>query len=358
MGEILGITLSHFPYIRMKPHVLPSVLKGLINSRTWVGFPDNKDPGKWPEPMRKEWGDDQAETTGRLAQQHQIEQFRRVKQALDAFRPDFAVLLYRDLGEAWGPATGQPEDKRPKWWIHTQDEFKVRPFQIFGNRENVWEEDPDKLETFKLHKEGARYLVDALKEAGQNPVICTQADNKSKVGLGHNAVAGIVHMDWDRREFRMPVVPIGIEPFGFNRTRIPEGLGPWDKSQAPPLSPKEGFELGRTLARAIKASPWKVALVAPTNWSNSQNTNKDFGRFYPDIEADKKRFDEWKNNKFANWGDSWTWDEMEKSATWEVIASIVLAGAMTEVGAKVKHADMASYWTLNSTWVTTIFESK
>jgi hypothetical protein len=153
-------------------------------------------------------------------------------------------------------------------------------------------------------------------------------------------------------------VPIGFEPFGYDRTRVPEGLSDWDKSKEPPLTPKDGFAVGQTIAQTIKGSNLKVALVGSTNWSNSQNTASARGSLLPYRENDMKRFAEWKGNNFANWGDSWTHEEMEENAEWECIVSIVLAGAMTEVGAKVTYADMHTNNVLNSDWVTTIFDAK
>jgi hypothetical protein len=112
------------------------------------------------------------------------------------------------------------------------------------------------------------------------------------------------------------------------------------------------------MAKAFHASPWRVALVASTNWSNAQNTFWDAGRVHPAIEADQRRFEQWRNNEFVHWGENWTFDEMEENAQWECLLSIILAGAMTEIGAKVKYADLQTSYVLNSDWVTTIFEPK
>ena len=49
---------------------------------------------------------------------------------------------------------------------------------------------------------------------------------------------------------------------------------------------------------------------------------------------------------------------MEQHAQWELLISMILGGAMMEIGAKVTYADMQAHWILNSTAVTTIFEPK
>ena len=72
------------------------------------------------------------------------------------------------------------------------------------------------------------------------------------LGLGHNALAGVVHLDWDRREFKTPFIPMGVDPFGFLRTRNNEGLSPWNRDLLRPLLPREAFALGRQIARVFR----------------------------------------------------------------------------------------------------------
>jgi hypothetical protein len=131
-----------------------------------------------------------------------------------------------------------------------------------------------------------------------------------------------------------------------------------DQGQPRPLLPREAFNLGRAIARAFKASPWKVALAAGVDWSHANDSGKENERIHPDVEADLKRFEEWKSNRFDKWGESFTFEEMEKHAQWELLVTIILAGAMTEIGAKVKYADFEPTWAFNDDMVTTIFETK
>jgi hypothetical protein len=344
MAEILGLTVSHFPYTRLKSYHMPSVLIGNL-ARGWVDKPHLKDPRNWPKPMQEEWGTDSG-----AAQAHQIEQFKKLRAALDDFKPDLMVFFYRDIGETYKNLG------KPQWWIHTHASMPVKLFQIFGNRENYWEEDPDRLDTIYGHPEAAYYLTRRLQDAGLNPLYAPESG--APLGLGHNALATTVHLDWERRQFDTPFIPIGVDPFGFLRTRNNEGLSPWNRDMPRPLLPKEAFNLGREIAKAFKASKWRVALVAGTAWSHANDSGWEFERLHQDIDADAKRFDEWKSNKFSTWGDSWTFDEMEQHAQWELLISTILAGAMSEIGSKVTYADMQAHWILNSTSVTTIFEPK
>jgi hypothetical protein len=349
VAEILGLTVSHFPYLRLKHYCLPNVLIGNL-ARGWVDKPHLKDPSNWPPQMREEWSDDRGAAVGKAAQAHQIEQFRKLRGALDDFRPDFMVFLYRDIAEAF------KNFAKPPYWIHAHDQLDVKLFQIHGNRENYWEEDPDRVDTIYGHPEAAAYLTRKLQDAGLNPLCCPES--MAPLGLGHNALAGVVHLDWDRHEFKTPFIPIGVDPFGFFRTRNNEGLSPWNRDLPRPLLPKEAFNLGREIVRAFRPSPWRVALVGVTAWSHANDSGWEYERLHQDIDADRRRFEQWRNNQFDQWGDNWNFEEMEEHAQWELLISIILAGAMTELGAKVQYADMTAHWILNSTWVTTIFDAK
>jgi hypothetical protein len=46
---------------------------------------------------------------------------------------------------------------------------------------------------------------------------------------------------------------------------------------------------------------------------------------------------------------------MEAHAQWELLVTITLAGAMTELGAKVKHADFCPTRVCNDDFITTVF---
>jgi hypothetical protein len=351
MGEILGITIADFPNLKFKPHLMPNVMLGNLAT----GFrdkPELTDANNWPEEMKRQWGRDMGLSAGQAAQEYQIEQFRKVRGALDEFQPDILVFLYRELGENFRDHLKTP------YYIVAMDEINLKLFTLFGRRENYHEEDPDRVDTIKLHKEAALYLVRHLQDAGLNPVFAMESMNQTN-GLGHNCLAALLHTDWDNREFKTPIVPIPIDPFGFLRTRNNEGLSvPWNKDAPRTLTPKEAFNLGVEMARAFKESPWRVAIVAACDWSHANDGPIDQGRLHPDIEADQARFEEWKNNKFDNWGESWTFEEMEEHAQWEMLVTIILAGAMTHIGAKVQYADFHPTWLFNDDFVTTIFGPK
>ncbi len=351
MGEILGLGISDFPNIRVPARWMCSPLHRLAD-RVWAenGKPHLAEISKWPKAMQEEWAGDGGEDHSVRAQAHQIEQFRKVRAALDDFTPDFMVVLFRGGGEAVPNGVYQ-------YHIQAHESLTATMFSL-GERGNILGEDPERVDTIPGHREGALHLVRALQDRGLNPLHTADSFTpESLPGRGH-FVSVTVHLDWDRREFKTPIVPIGFNPFGFNRTRNDRGLSPWDHTLPRPLLPKEAFELGRAIAQTFKASPWRVALVAGVDWSHQNDSGWELERIHPDVDADRRRYEEVRSNRFDDWGESWSFDEMEEHAQWELLVTLPLMGAMAELGSKVVYSDFAPNYVINDNFVTTIFEPK
>src|SRR5262245_19892234 len=94
MAEILGLGLSHYPG--------PSV-----PTRHWARMIErNVDIGRvkpelfqardrWPEPMVREWGNDEGVAAAEEHRRRLLAGYTRLRRELDAFRPDF-VLIWGD----------------------------------------------------------------------------------------------------------------------------------------------------------------------------------------------------------------------------------------------------------------------
>lgn len=352
MAEILGLTVSDFPFLRMKPANMPWVLWGNL-AWGWRDKPHLRDPRNWPAPMRAEWGSDQGLTAGAAHQLRQHAQFRRVGAALDEFRPDLLLVLYRDVHETF------PGTERPQWWLHTHESVRVQPYNLWTFfRDNWFEEDPDRVDVLRGHPQAAASLAHHLEGVGIAPRLVPQSPHPA--GLGHNLIAGAVHLDFDRRRFETPILPLGIDPFRFGRVRDEEGLSPLDLSRDdPPLTPRQAFDLGVEIVRAFRPSPWRVAIVAAGDWSHANDAGKQHERVHPDVEADRALFEQWRAGDYARWPDVLTFEHFEAHAQWELLIPTVLAGAMSEVGAgPPRHADFQPTWVCNDNFVTTLFDPR
>lgn len=352
MAEILGLTVSDFPFLRMKPANMPWVLWGNL-AWGWRDQPQLRDPANWPAPMRAEWGSDQGHAAGAGHQLRQHDQFRTLRRALDDFRPDLVLMLYRDVHETFAGA------ERPQWWLHTHQAIGVQPWNLWTFfRDNRFEEDPDRVVTLAGHPQAAATIAKHLGSVGIAPRLVP--DSPHPAGLGHNCIAGAVHLDFDRREFGTPILPLGIDPFRFGRVRDEEGLSPLDLSRDdPPLTPQQAFSLGVEIARALRPAPWRVAIVAAADWSHANDAGKAQGRIHPDIDADRALFGQWQRGDYGAWPRQLSFEHFERHAQWELLIPTVLAGAMSEVGAgPPRHADFQPTWVCNDDFVTTVFEPR
>lgn len=343
MAEILGIGTTDQPYMRISDEMLSNPMKGALKSERIPA--EKKDPASWPAPMREQWGTDEGAKAGREARTRQVDHFRKLTAALDDFKPDFILIWSKDGRESL------KDFAIPRYWIQAHESVDYKPYTSLGRKENVFGEDGDKVVTLPGHQAGAKYLVNGLVDAGFDPTYSLQAMHPN--GLAHTFTGVTVHLDWDQRRLSTPIVPVSVDPFG-PRARGQDGMSPVVPTDPRPISPRRAFELGRATARVLRASPWRVALVAGTGWSHANNTSWERHWLHPDMEADRRRFEEWRNNGFSNWGDNFTYEELEEFGEWELLCWIMLAGAMTEIGAKVQYSDFQEGWIFNSNWVNTI----
>jgi hypothetical protein len=68
---------------------------------------------------------------------------------------------------------------------------------------------------------------------------------------------------------------------------------------APPgPTPSRCFALGQAVRRILEKSPWRVAVVGSSSWSHAFLTPRN-GWIYPDLETDRKRFEELRSGLHA-----------------------------------------------------------
>src|SRR5688500_6712715 len=93
MGEILGIRCSHGTCL------VSPLNRGSHDLRQHLEEDETpahlKDPKSWPEAMQKEWADDQGLAHAKKYQEILQPAYRRARQAIDEFNPDF-VLIFGD----------------------------------------------------------------------------------------------------------------------------------------------------------------------------------------------------------------------------------------------------------------------
>ena len=95
MGEILGLGMTHYPGMTTKGN-LAARAKSFMKDPL---LPDEfKDPATWPEPMRREWSNDEGWAASEEHRRLLTENFRWIRSELDAFNPDVVLI--------WGASGG------------------------------------------------------------------------------------------------------------------------------------------------------------------------------------------------------------------------------------------------------------
>src|SRR5260370_7417012 len=153
MGDILGIGVTHYPGLIQPDQQMAGLLDRTLNSDQ---VPEAmKDPARWPEPMRKEWADPLA-----AAKEHRsrlVNGFRKCREALDEFDPDFVLIWGDDQYENFR------EDGVPSFCVFALDEIDSKPYARPGrSNANVWGEGADTVIHTKGHHTAASTLAASL----------------------------------------------------------------------------------------------------------------------------------------------------------------------------------------------------
>ena len=346
MGEILGVGGTHYPPGLVPDEYKPWPLARMLETDQRIPA-HMKDPANWPEPMRLEWGDDEGITSHKAHRARVFKAFRRIREEIDAFNPDFILIWGDDQYENF------KEDIIPPFCVLAYDKIEFTPFKRTRGRPNIWGEPEDKVFKFAGHQEAGRYLARGLLDEGVDMAYAYRPLHEE--GLGHAFSNTLLFLDNDREGFDYPVLPVAVNCYGSNVIRMRGGATEYSDVPDPPSpSPRRCFEVGQATARVIKNSPWKVVLMASSSWSHAFLTAKNYW-IYPDLEADRALLEHLKTGELEKWKD-YPLSKIEESGQHEVLNWFCLVGAMSELGQKAEILDWAETWTFNAPKCLAVFK--
>jgi hypothetical protein len=341
MGDILGIGVTHYPGLMQPDQQMAWLLDRTLNSNQVPE--DKKDPATWPAAMRQEWAEPLAAATEH--RRRLVNGFRKAREAIDEFAPDFIVIFGDDQYENFR------EDGVPSFCVFMQEEVESRPFARYAPQSsNVWGENKETVVYTKGHKAGASYIAANLIKEDYDVSYAYRM--RFENGLPHAFINTILYLDYDRRGFRYPVVPFHVNCYGSSviakrgSTAHLTGDADPDLVDPPGPNPRRCFDIGGALARIVADSPWRVALVASSSWSHAFLTPKNHF-LYPDVPGDRARFDELCSGKMARWRDLTT-AEIEDAGQQEFLNWVCLAGAMDALGREPVIVDYVESYIFNS----------
>jgi hypothetical protein len=252
----------------------------------------------------------------------------------------------------------------PAFSILAYDSVSFQPWKDYRRGRNAWNEPDDQAFTMKGHRAGGKYLVTALLKEGFDVAYAYRPLHRP---LGHAFANSVLYLDYERRGFPYPVVPFAVNAYGrwllaANSTPIASAAGaqlnPGIEDLDPPApQPWRCFQVGGAIARALSASPWRVAVIASSSWSHSFLTVK-HGRLYPDVETDRRYYKALTDGDWALWRDT-TLEEVEDRGHHELLNWFCLLGAMHELGRdKPDESVFLESWITTSDKVFAVFRPK
>ena len=340
MGELLGLGLTHYPPLTGRDENMAGILRHILQD---PGLPDHyRHPESWPEAMRWEYGEDEGKSAAARHREALVAQFRKARRLLDDFAPDFVVIWGDDQYENF------EEDIIPPFCVLAYESFAPRPWeQLRGT--NVWGEPKEKTFVYQGHRTGAKLLASGLLDEGFDVAYAYRPLHHE---MGHAFLNTLLFLDYDRRGFDYPVVPLQVNCYG--RRVISQHGGVPDLAHLPtaaefdPPSPAPWrcFDLGAACARVLARSPWKVALIASSSWSHAFLTAKHH-YLYPDIEADRALYEALLAGDYDTWRQT-PLATIEASGQQEILNWMCLVGAMAELGRRAQEAEFIQTYIFNS----------
>ena len=208
MGEILGVGVTHYPGPMVPDAYMACFLRMVLESNR---VPQElKDSARWPEPMQTEWGNDQGTGAAGLHRERLVTAFRKVRDILLDFHPDFVLMWGDDQYENFR------EDGVPPFCLYIFDQAQYTPLarmeRLSGAKENFWREPPDKIFTVRGHALGAKHLTRRLLEEGFDSSYAYTF--RSPQGLAHSFSQTLLYLDYDRQGWDLPLVPCHVNCYG------------------------------------------------------------------------------------------------------------------------------------------------
>ena len=303
-----------------------------------------KDPARWPEPMRAEWGTDGGKSAAPAHRAQLIEGLDRVRAALDAFDPDVILVWGDDQYENFR------EDIVPPFSILAYPDRVVEPYRtkVGSAFPSHWDDESKDLRiTIKGRPDIARSLTAALIEDGFDVAYAYKPLHDDQ--LPHAFLNTVLFLDHRRTGFSWPMICMPINCYGSKVIAARGGWRPFGETlelDPPSPSPRRLMDMGSSVARVLHDSPWRVSIIASSSWSHAFLTDHTW-RLRPDTPADKILYDALIATDYATWTHTTT-DQIVHAGQQEVLNWFPLMGAARALGATLAWSSFVETWVFNS----------
>jgi hypothetical protein len=322
MAELLLLGMTHYPLLATTDAEMASLLRTMLRD---PAVPDDaKDPTRWPEAMQAEWGTDQAVASAAIHRRVLCEEFATARRAIDEFAPD-AILVWGD-----DQYENFREDIVPPYSVFVFGDTVTRPWAKFP-WPNVWEEPADTEHVVAGRPDIAHWLTSRLLDEGIDTSYAYRPLHHD--GLPHAFMNTQLFLDYDRVGFPYPMVCMPINCYGSRVIAARGFFKPFGEEMnldPPSPAPWRLMDVGAAVARNLRDSPWRIAIVASSSWSHAFLTDKTW-RIVPDTASDRAHYDALVAGDYGFW-ERTTTETIEDAGQQELLNWFALFGAARELG--------------------------
>ena len=337
--------VTHYPPLSLPDDQMAGILRRTLADGTIPAA--ERDPTNWPPEMQREWSDDGATAAAAEHRAKLVAGFRRVRAALDAFKPDVVVVWGDDQHENFRA------DLIPAFSVLAYDDLIVRPWAqaaesaMVAEQRNVWGEGPEVERRIRGRQDIGRWLAEQLLLADFD--VAYAYEPLHHPGLAHAFLNTVLYLDYDRAGWDYPVLAMPLNCYGRKvvgakgfMTRFGDDVPP----DPPSPRPSRLLALGAAVATAMQASPWRAALVASSSWSHAFLCDHTY-RLRPDTAADRRLYDSLVAGDIDTWRAT-SLDDLEHAGQQEMLNWFCAVGAAEALGQTVSWSDWVATWCLNS----------
>lgn len=352
-SQFLGLGMTHYPLLAGKDKDMAGLLRYTLRDPDIPA--DLKDPANWPAAMRAEWSDDGGTAAAAGHRTALLAGLARCREALDAFAPDYVLVWGDDQYENFR------EEVIPPFCILAYPDLEVEAFAILNTlgQDNVWDLPAAQRVTIHGDRDFARGLADRLIRDGVD--MSYSYAKRDGAHFPHAILNTQLFLDYDHagREFNYPLVPMTVNCYGEHVIARRGGLAHFAQikdEQTDPAGPTPArcFELGAQVARALRGTGNRVALVASSSWSHAFLHDKGW-HLRPDTQADQRLYDALVAGDYATWL-SVTANDVVAAGQHEMLNWFCLLGAVDELGLTLQWSDFVTTDIFNSNKCFAIYE--
>jgi Catalytic LigB subunit of aromatic ring-opening dioxygenase len=322
MAELLLMGMTHYPLLATTDDQMASLMRRMLADPAVPA--EAKDPSTWPEAMRAEWGADEARASAAGHRAALRAEFTRARAALEEFQPDVLLVWGDDQYENFR------EDVIPPYALLMYDDLDAHPWEHYP-WPNVWDEPKDKAFRVKGRPDIARWLAARLLNDGVDVAYAYKPLHHP--GIAHAFLNTQLFLDYDRVGFPWPMICMPINCYGSRVIAAKGFFNPFGtevQPDPPGPSPRRLMDVGGAVARHLRESPWKVAMIASSSWSHAFLTDKTW-RLQPDIASDRAHYNALVGGEYAYWENTTT-PMIEDAGQQELLNWFALFGAARELG--------------------------